>query len=282
MIPNNSTSLSCSSSNNLKQVIIPTSDDIVRQTRCNNQSTSEINTSFSDAEAESIKRTSSITAKPAANVVSKPNFDLHWLQKNISIQTEPSLSNGDWVSNVRGLFFENIGTQTIENVTFESSTETDSTFCQTDLSNLSSADNLQTLWGQNCYTNYANQPLTCDAQNQTVSDINGSVSAVRNELSKNNLSTQVYSSDVNASIETQTETSVNSHCAQTQTFQPNAFHEQSNAVSSVSALDVFLNDIETQTDFFLPTPAESSNAFVHSYTQTPGNDFLSDILNLTS
>ena len=227
-----------------------------------------------------------LNCKRAEKIVLEPSSNNSWQQKTISIQTEPSLPDTNWISNDNGLLFEHIGTQTMENIYKEPMIETDSAFCQTDFSHLSTSDDdLQTFWNPHCHRNFANQPVTCDAQNQTLPDPNNPLSSLQEEFASSPISAPQFStahaSNISSSIETQTEIPLNFNSAQTQTHQ-NTFnlHEQTSVDTDVSALDVLLNDIETQTELFLPTPVENTNIFVHSCTQTPDHDFLSEILNL--
>ena len=206
--------------------------------------------------------------------------------KHVSIQTEPpGQSSRDKESNRDMYLHHTIGTQTVEGMFEKTPIETYSTLSQTDFrhSVTSEFSNLPHAWNQAYMSCYSSQPTTvCDAQNQTV--VENSYFAVTDDLSKltrGDYETLASSSaSVCASIETQTENEVNFLSTQTQTLGFSL--PDQNDVETEMTFDVFLNDIETQTDLFLPALQESSSGFVNTYTQTPDSDFLSEILNLNS
>ena len=197
-----------------------------------------------------------------------------WMQKNISIQTEQSFASNQWPmdGDVNKLLLENIGTQTNESVFDRAFAGTYSTLSQTDIC-FDIGQDLQS---------YNNQAVTlCDAQNQTVSEslrlptcskVQDFASSTSNDFDLSDI-TNLYSS-----IETQTDTNCNLLSAQTQTRNSLDFQQQT-SINAEIAFD-YLNDIQTQTDFFLPPIAASSNEFVNNCTQTSEPDIFDKILEL--
>ena len=281
---------------------------------------------------------------PVESATTQSNLVHDWALKNISIQTEQSYSTNQWLSDsdVDKLLSENIGTQTIESVFDQSLAGTFSTLSQTDLCfDIGQDVPLSSLvWDQTCNNN---QPITCDAQNQTVSeplhlpstdrevmdnfDIppitcdaqnqtmseplhlpttdrevmeNFDIPPVTCDAQNQTMSEPLHLptidrevtenfdiplgtpsdsiSSLYASIETQTDANANNFLsAQTQTHSSIDFQQQT--CTEADPFDV-LNDIETQTDFLLPTLATSPSMFVHNCTQTSEPDILDRILEL--
>ena len=250
---------------------------------------------------------------PVESATTQSNLVDDWALKNISIQTEQSYSTNQWLSDsdVDKLLSENIGTQTTESVFDQSLAGTFSTLSQTDLCfDIGQEVPLSSLvWDQTCNNN---QPITCDAQNQTVSEplhlpttdrevmenfdippvtcdaqnqtmpVPLHLPTIDREVTENfdiPLGTPSDSiSSLYASIETQTDANANNFLsAQTQTHSSIDFQQQT--CTEADPFDV-LNDIETQTDFLLPTLATSPSMFVHNCTQTSEPDILDRIFEL--
>ena len=217
--------------------------------------------------------------------VSNSTLTENWPQKHISIQTEKSFAVNQWMNGeVNKMLLENIGTQTTESVFDKTSNETYSSFSQTDLCTEVGQD-LSSLW-ERSYNSFSptQQAEVCDAQNQTVTEplhlpSADSLQDNLSDMASCDFGAAIAQSSANntanicASIETQTDTNINFLSAQTQTNPSFNFHPD--GAEPELSFDV-LNDIETQTDFLLPTlPAASPSIFVHNCTQTSEPDLLS-------